>query len=306
MAGPNIAKLSTLPWVAWVSVSVLLHVGVLSYGLPRMLRVGEPASSAVNIPVTLVDEGAAPVTANNPNLPQAQPASEPVPESLPVQPIPIQGNNTTVEPNLSQVPQPVQAPTPQEISTQEIPSQEPQVSTSEPSEPVAETPAPTAESSTPVPNRAESPADQDDRNDAADEVPPVRELPVEGGAQDSAESMNGPVEISILGVSTVPPDTLGDWPEVLPTLESASIVHIPGGHNCGNQLPSGELTLGLIVEDDGTISEAFALPNEDIAAAQIATCLLTRANGLRFTPAYSSGQPIATDRMRLTVQFFAS
>ncbi|MEO0375705.1 MAG: hypothetical protein AAF329_13975 [Cyanobacteria bacterium P01_A01_bin.17] len=274
MADPT-AKLHTLPWPALAGVSLLLHASALGIGLPLMLQVDTPASRSVPIPIALVDDGAtAPA-------PQAAPIpTEPTPQ-------PTSGTNAA-ERALTQPSPPAEQPPTQQNSS-------PQQSEATPAEgPRIERPT---ESPGDVPLADTPPADQIPENQPPENQPPASEV-------EDAETVDGAIAISILDVATVSPDTLGDWPETMPTLQSASNLSIPGGHGCGNQLPTGAVTVGLIIEADGSVSEAFAPDPGDTVLAQVASCLLSRADGLRFTPAYSGGAAVATDRMQLTVEFY--
>ena len=277
MAAPN-DKIHTLPWPALAGVSLLLHVSALGIGLPLMLQVGTPASRSVPIPIALVDDGAA--------APAPIPQTAPISAELTPQPTPIGGTNAA-ERELTQT----SPPTEQPAAQQNIPPEQSdgtlakEPSIERPTTSRDEVDAPPVENQTP---ENQTPENQPSASEAAE-----------------SETANDAIAISILGVSTVPPNTLGDWPETLPTLQSASTLRIPGGHSCGNQLPTGAVTLGLIIEDDGSVSEAFAPADGDTISAQVASCLISRADGLRFTPAYSGGAAVATDRMQLTVEFYA-
>ncbi|MEM1251487.1 MAG: hypothetical protein AAGI69_03560 [Cyanobacteria bacterium P01_H01_bin.21] len=269
-------KLLQLPWPVLVGVSLLLHAGALLIGLPTIVRVDTPPNNSIDIPVTLIDEG---------DIPTATPANPSPTVSIPQEPAaPLGGRNPVVEPRVDNQ---VTQPTPQPEITAKQPQTETPVTPETPVKPVTK----------PGSETPETP-----------ETPPVVNRPSDEGTETAdSESGEGALSMSIVGVSTVPPGTPGDWPDVLPTLQSSSTLNI-SNHTCNDALPAGEVTLGLVIGADGSVIQTFAPPNQDSISAQTASCLLTHAlsldpSALQFTPAYTGQNPIATDRMQLTVRF---
>ncbi|MEO0868713.1 MAG: hypothetical protein AAFY17_09735 [Cyanobacteria bacterium J06642_11] len=102
---PKVSQLQTLPWSAFVGASVLMHIGVLSVGLPRLMQVGRPTGNSSNIPVSLVDEttSGSDTSANQPTTSQpttSQPTtSQPTAsQTVPQKTIPIDGQNNSATP----------------------------------------------------------------------------------------------------------------------------------------------------------------------------------------------------------------
>ena len=276
------ANLPKLPWPALVGTSLLLHAGALLIGLPAIIRVDAPPSNSVDIPVTLIDEGDIPAT-----TPANLPSTEPIPqESVPT---PLGGRNPVVEPSIDNQTVTQQTPQPEIASKQ--PDTETPVNTEPPTKPVTK------------PNGGNEQPGIPETPPAVDGQTPVDEATE---TVDSAAG-DGAIAMSIVGISTVAPGTPGDWPDVLPTLQSSSALNI-SDHTCNDALPAGEVTLGLVIAADGSVIQVFAPPDQDSMSAQTASCLLTHAlnvdqSALRFTPAYTGQNPIATDRMQLTVRF---
>lgn len=287
MANSNLTQLPQLPWPALVGASLLIHAGALIAGLPVILRVDAPASSSVDIPVTLVDEGDLPI-ATPEHPPDAERLAEPE-----RQPSPIGGQNPTVEPRANN--QPVAQPPQQEITAQ--------------TPDLTETSANTETFEKP----ATKPGDSSETpSEAAPENPPAldNQPPAEEEAQSPTNEIgDGSISINIVDAPTVPPGTPGDWPDVLPRLQSTSTLSI-AAHPCNDALPAGEVTVGLVIDADGSVIQVFPSPDEATLEAQVASCLLTHAlsvnpSAIRFIPAYTGQQPIITDRMQLTLQFSA-
>ena len=285
MVDPNLTKLPQIPWPALAGVSVLLHAGALIASLPVMLQVEAPDSSSVNIPVTLVDEAAAPIAP-----PEQQPAS--------VNPADLEtslgGQNPTVLPQSSNrlSPQPPFQPE----TTSQKPVTEPPVN-SEPLEKPATEPD----------NRSETPSEVVPERPSPSENQPSVEEDVQNP---TSEPGDGSIAINIVGTPTVPPGTPGDWPDVLPKLQSTSTL-IVADHACNDALPAGKVTVGLVIDANGSVLQVFPPADQDTPAAQVASCLLTHTltvnpNAIQFAPAYTGQQPIITDRMQLTVQFSTS
>ena len=288
MVSPATSKLPKLPWPALVGVSLVLHAGALSLGLPLMLRVEDtPASSSINIPVTLVDENAVPIA---PSESPAAPAPRPV-ENRP--PVPIGGETAAAEPRVTTTNNPTTNQPPQP----ETAPQQPDLSRNETIEP------------------SDRPTINDSRRETHRAIanPPATDnetIAGEGGQPSNSTVGQGSIAISIVGISTVPPNTPGDWPDSLPTLQSTSTLRI-ANHTCNDALPAGEIVLGLEIAADGSVIQTFAPTDKNTVPAQIASCLLNHAvsvdpSVLRFSPAYTGQNPIATDRMQLTVEFSAN
>ncbi|ESA34859.1 hypothetical protein N836_15695 [Leptolyngbya sp. Heron Island J] len=282
MVNSNLTKLPQIPWPALAGVSLLLHAGALIVSLPVMLQVDVPDSSSVNIPVTLVDETVAPIAP-----PEQLPASVSSPEPEP----PLGGQNPTVVPQVSN--QPSTQPPPQPETTSQKPVTEPPVNTETTEKPATE-----------PDNSSETP------NEVAPESPPLSENQpsVEEDVQNPTNEIgDGSISINIVGTPTVPPGTPGDWPDVLPKLQSTSTL-IVADHACNDALPAGEVTVGLVIDANGSVLQVFPPPDQDTLAAQVASCLLTHTlsvnpNAIQFAPAYTGQQAIITDRMQLTLQF---
>ena len=288
MVSPATPKLPKLPWPALVGVSLALHAGALSLGLPLMLQVEDtPASSSIHIPVTLVDENAKAAPSESSAAPAPRPA-----ENQP--PVPIGGETATAEPRVTTT------------NNQTTPQQPPQPGTApqQPDSPRTETIEP-----------SERPTTNDSRRETPRAIanPPATDnetMADEGGQPSDSTAGQGSIAISIVGVSTVPTNTPGDWPDSLPTLQSTSALSI-ADHTCNDALPAGEIILGLEIAADGSVIQTFAPADKNTVPAQIASCLLNHAvsidpSALRFTPAYTGQNPIATDRMQLIVQFSAN
>ncbi|MEM8614889.1 MAG: hypothetical protein AAGF93_22985 [Cyanobacteria bacterium P01_H01_bin.105] len=284
MVSPTIPKLPKLPWPALVGVSLILHAGALSLGLPLMVRVDTPPSSSIDIPVTLVG-GDAELAATPENPP---PLAAQIPKTSIQPPTPIGGETATATPTVNSQTF-TQSTLQQEVAPEQSPN--PEIS-DQPADgdTTRETPRATAPENLPA---SDSPA--------ADE---------EAGQTSDTTAGEGSIAISIVGVSTVPSDTPGDWPDVLPTLQNTSTLSI-ANHTCNDALPAGEVTLGLEIAADGSVVQTFVPPDQNTLPAQVASCLLNHAlsvdpSALRFTPASTGQSAIATDRMQLIIQFSAS
>ncbi|MBX2862054.1 MAG: hypothetical protein KTR27_00745 [Leptolyngbyaceae cyanobacterium MAG.088] len=291
------SKLSQLPWPVWVGASLLIHAGALAVGLPTILRVDPPSSNSVDIPITLVDEGSTPVAAPEPPPPPPETTDTPLQT-----PNPIGGQNPTIAPQetnqtiAQQKPQ--QETAPQKPETQVTPSER---QVTKPTNQVD----PTQEVETP-----------DEINIPEDIITPdtspvtdTPAVPAEEAQSSEPETGTGAISISIVGTPTVAAGTPGDWPDILPVLQNTSSLSLTN-HTCNDALPAGEVTLGLVIRADGSISDVFAPPDEDSMTAQIASCLITHALSLnpaaiQFKPAYTGQQAVMTDRIQLTVRFSA-
>ncbi|NEQ55666.1 MAG: hypothetical protein F6K11_37080 [Leptolyngbya sp. SIO3F4] len=295
MADSNTTKLPKWSWPVWVGVSLLLHAGALAVALPTILRVDPPPSrSSVDIPVTLVDEG---------NIPS--PASEvlpPEPTALgnAVQQTNLLGDQKTiVEAQVNNQTVAQQGP------LQEIAPKKPatSVNTDTSKKPVVE----------PI-NNVETPDEIEIPDEVATETPVVVKqptLPAEETQSSESGIGDGAIAISIVDTPTVAAGTPGDWPDILPTLQSTSTLSL-SDHTCNDALPAGEVTLGLLIGADGSIIQVFEPPDASEAiAAQTARCLITQAlkmqpAAIRFKPAYTGQQSVITDRIQLTLRFSAS
>ena len=291
MANSTTPKLPQLPWPIWAGASLLLHAGALVVSVPTILPVEQSPSDA--IPITLVDEGAIPTAA--PTAPPPSLSSEASNES------PLGGQNTTVQPEASH--QSI-APTSQEISQNKPATSEPD-SHQRPTKPNLEPPDSTDPAKQPKPpNATEVPAE------AIPETPPApgpSATPQEDAQSSEPVTGNGNLAISIVSTPTVPAGTPGDWPDILPQLQSTSTINV-AGHTCQNTLPAGDVTVGVVIGADGSVIQAFAPPDDNAIAAQTASCLLTHAlntnpAAIRFSPAYTGQQAVITDRLQLTLQF---
>ncbi|MDV3353550.1 hypothetical protein QGP82_33055 [Leptothoe sp. LEGE 181152] len=285
MAETNFTQLTQLPWPAFISASLILHVGALVASLPVILQVDAPPDNSVTIPVTLVGEGDMPVAAVDSPPPDIPPAEAPL-----QQPNALGGQDPAVEPTNQNQGLAQQAP---------------------PQNGLAQKPEPEAVNTDPSENPTTKPNNGTESSDGTTtENPPASDHQTHDTEKpQNPESAigDGAIAISIVGTSTVPPGTPGDWPDVLPTLQSASALSVTD-HTCNNALPAGEVTLGLVIAADGSVIQVFAPPDEDTMSAQIASCLLTHAlsvnpAAIRFAPAYTGQQAIITDRMQLTLRF---
>ncbi|MEM9804349.1 MAG: hypothetical protein AAF959_03645 [Cyanobacteria bacterium P01_D01_bin.56] len=110
---PKIPQLHTLPWHTFVGASIVLHIGIVSIGLPRVRQVAQPGNSTANIPITLVDGTVETVDAaaskTSPPTTTPSPSTQTVPQST----IPLGGQNITTEP--------IQQPSPQQATPAETP-----------------------------------------------------------------------------------------------------------------------------------------------------------------------------------------
>ena len=287
MAETNFTKLTQLPWPALISASLILHVGALVASLPVILQVDAPPDNSVTIPVTLVGEGDMPVAAVDSPPPVIPPAEAPL-----QQPTALGGQDPAVEPTVKN-----------QVLAQQAP----------PQNGLAQKPEPETVNTDPSENPITKPNNGTESSDGTTtENPPTSDHQThDPEAPQSPESAtgDGAIAISIVDTSTVPPGTPGDWPDVLPTLQSASALSV-ADHTCNDALPAGEVTLGLVIAADGSVIQVFAPPDEDGMSAQIASCLLTHAlsvnpAAIRFAPAYTGQQAIITDRMQLTLRFSA-
>lgn len=289
MANPNLTKLPQLPWPTLVGASLVLHAGAIMASLPVLLRVEPPASNSVNIPVTLVDEGDLPLaTPENPSIAE-RPVTEPEQQL-----VPLGGQNPVVPPQANNQPA-AQPPIQQEVAPQKPDLTEAPIHTETPEKPATK---PGDSSETP--------------NEGVPETPPVldNQSPVDEEVErPTNETGEGSISITIVGTSTVPPGTPGDWPDILPRLQSTSTLSI-ADHTCNDALPAGEVTVGLVIDADGSVIQVFPPPDEATLAADVASCLLTHTlsvnpAAIQFVPAYTGQQPIITDRMQLTLEFSA-
>ncbi len=294
MADSKMTKLSQLPWPVWVGASLALHVGALAVGLPTILRVDPPPSSSIDIPVTLVDEGSLPATAPQPPIPTTS-----VPKESVTQSNPLGGQNPTVAPQIR----------PQVVKQQEAP----QTITPKQPEPTlpVDTPLPEKPVTKPT-NEVETPDDVDIPDDFTTETPAATDEPAsadEDNQNSESDVGNGAILISIAGTPTVPKGTPGDWPDILPVLQSTSTLSV-ANHDCNAAIPAGDVTVGALIGADGSVIEVFVPSGGDSVAAPIASCLLIHvlhANpaAIRFSPAYTGDQAVITDRVRLTLRFSA-
>lgn len=291
MVGPNTTKLKTLPWPLLAGVSLLIHGSALGVGLPLILKVGSPTSSTANIPVTLVDDGAPPVPVSS-ALPQTPQPSEPVPQSTL-----IGGQNTSDIPKVVQNSQPVASSTPeQRISSESLNSAD-----------IRSTPSPTATERDPV---SETPRESPSENSSGKQTPASEGPQSDNETTDGSNGEDtGSVKISVLGDAVLPDEARGDRPDNLPVFLSASVISVPRNHTCGETVSAAQITLGIIIDPNGAVVQAFPPATSNSESVQVASCLLTAAvqanpNAIRFTPATSNnGDAVATDRVELTVEF---
>lgn len=291
MVGLNTTKLKTLPWPLLAGVSLLIHGSALGVGLPLILNVGASTGSTVNIPVTLVDDGAPPVPVP-PALPQTPQPSEPAPQSTP-----IGGQNTSGTPKISQNSQPVASPTPEQTTSPEPPS---------PTD-TRNTPSPTATERDPI---SEIPRESPSENSSGNQAPASEGPQSDNETTDGSNGEDtGSIKVSVLGDGVLPDEARGDRPDNLPVFLSASVIPVPRNHTCGGTVSAAQITLGVIIDPDGAVVQAFPPATSNSESVQVASCLLTAAvqanpNAIRFTPATSNnGDAVATDRIELTVEF---
>lgn len=299
MAAPTLPKLPTLPWPALVSASLLLHAGVLSVGLPKMLRVSQPDSNAVNIPVTLVDAAAEPA-ATPENLPPpaspSLPTSPPPPTEAPApKSAPVGGQNPRAHADTQP---PVTSPQQRETG---------QTNTSAPLTPARENVSEDRRDT--MPENEHSPDRQTGETQTAAET--------EDGSS-SQRSGTGPTEVRIIGDEYLPKESGGDQIDTYPTpsFQMPLMLSVPRNQGCQGSLPAETLTLGVAVDADGLVS-SLRLYQPDIyeqnSDLKLADCLLSAAlqldpSAVRFTPAtrltnIGEEEPVVTDRVQLRLQF---
>lgn len=319
MASPTLPKLPTLPWPALVSASLLLHAGVLSVGLPKMLRVSQPDSTSVNIPVTLIDEDAQPAatpanpsSSTSPTSP-SPPAEAPAPQSVlpsalqsapqsapqPVSPAPAGGQNPAVAPGARADTQPPATPPQRETG---------QADTSAPQPPVRENVGEDHRATTPENEPLQDRQTEGTQTAAETEDSPQAPPPELG---------TSPTEVRIIGDEYLPKESGGDQIDTYPTpsFQMPLTLSIPRSHGCQGTLPT-DTTVGVAVDADGFVS-SLRLYQPDIYEqtpdAKLADCLLSAAlqnapSAVRFTPAtrltnIGEAEPVATDRVQLRLGF---
>lgn len=271
MASLSSTKINAVPWPALVGASVLLHVGALAVGLPRLVQVDRSASPGlVEIPVALVDADESVATVPEVvRLPQAAPPPvTPVTES-----VPIGGETPVAADHVQQSVDPVE----QSFRPQSAPPvRQPEVSKPDlPDEPGA-SPAQAPEQ----PPRREPVVKQPPLDSAGSETPQAGEQT--DGNGEAAE--DGPTHVIISKVT--PTDTVGKMP---PQADFAlgMILPILVGHNCDN-LPktAAEARLPAVVEADGFLS--FEHSGQGSAECLAIATIRANADRLTFQPARSN------------------
>lgn len=288
MAASNVTQLHRLPWPVWVGVSVALHIGVLSIGLPHMVQINESTEdSSVNIPVTLVDEDSSPAAAPTYQA-QPVPPQQPVPQSNP-----IGGQNTAIAPAEQAPTQPAVSPAPPaaKVPTQDSPKPE-------------NTPVIPPET---VPENRPSP--QDEPSDSG-------ETAAETG--DNSQENSAPTQVSIVDDIQLPKEGGGDQIDKYPTpmFQNSFTLAIPNGHGCQGTLSTNVIDLGVLIDASGLVS-SFSLLQPTIydqsPDLKMADCLLSAAlqadpGAIQFSPALrvsniGEEEAVATDRVQLRLRF---
>lgn len=306
MASPKITQLPAVPWPAFAGASLLLHVGVLIFGLPHMVQVSNPAPTAsVDIPVTLVDDEVIPVasaptnaqsatTAPNTVVESSESGSEPDQEAQP-----IGGQTAAIKP-VDQGVVRAQAPAP----TQKTPS-----STTEETARTSPKPETVNESS-----RELLPVQQ----------PPTNSQPVIEGSTDATEepdgnsenSSPGPTQVSIVDDVQLPKDSGGDQIDEYPVarFQKGVTFDIPSNHSCQGSLSTDVINLGIFIDADGLVSSLSFLQPDVYAQSSdlgLADCLFRAAvnpSAIPFSPALrltnvGEKEIVPTDRVQLRLRF---
>ncbi|MBT9315121.1 hypothetical protein [Leptothoe spongobia] len=304
MASPNITKLPAVPWPTLAGASLLMHGIALSFGLPRMIQVSNPPPPAsVDIPVTLVDDAAAPaapvpVTAGAVTATPSVNPSNTEPET----PTSIGGQNADVK------------PLEQQVERSQSPTQKPPVSSDSdrPEQPISK------------PENINKPS----RETIPDQQPPAANQPaIDSGVPASDESGGhsenaspGPTQVSVIDDVQLPKDSGGDQIDQypIPIFQMPITFDIPSNHACQGSLSRDVINLGVVVDADGLVS-SFRRLQPDIYAQDsdltLADCLFSTAlvdpNVLRFTPAIrltniGEEEAVATDRLQLRLRFSRS
>lgn len=249
MADSNITKLSTLPWPTLVGASVLLHVGVLTVGLPQILPVANPGDSSRNIPVTLVDDYAEPVAAAPASPSQSQP------EAVQPQAVPIGGQNSAVDATKQTAAQP--DPQPSEIREET---------------PVADPPNSEKVSPSPQPPDVDAP-DQT----LPGPLPDVASQPVEGtngDGQDNGQTAGSPTVVTIRNVDIPEQPNINDDPE--PNFQTPIPLTIPSNPACEGRVLANA-PIDVWVEIRGVDGQIATLPDSVPPEVETANCLLMTA-----------------------------
>ncbi len=265
MANSNITKLSTLPWPTLVGASVLLHAGILAMGLPQILPVENPGDSSVHIPVTLVEDEAAPVAAAPANIPQSAP---PPPETQSVngdgptspvtESVPIGGQTSAV--NVGEQAATSQTPsTPQPDSRRPDPPEETIPNPERVSPPAQE---PTLEVEAQVP----------EQNSPSQEPSAVAPQPMEGTG---GSSQTSPTLVTIRDVNIPEQLNIRDDPE--PNFQRGVSLTIPASSSCEGGVPANT-PIDVLVEIRGGDGQIATLPGSlPPEVEQTANCLLMSA-----------------------------
>lgn len=305
MANPNITKLPAIPWPTLAGASLLLHAGVLSVGLPRILPVSNP-TDAVNIPVTLVDDEVIPVAATPPEAQPTPPSSAPQPK--PAQVTPTDGQTITSPPTERREVKP-QAPAPSQ--TPQKPSPPPPQEAAQPTPPPAETETVNDQTSpgTEIPMQ-QPPTDNPSDTDGVAEA-------IDAPSDNADKSSSGPTQVSIVDDVQLPKnsgsDQIDQYP--IPSFQMPITFDIPANHTCQGTLSNDVINLGVFVDADGLVSSLRFLDpdiygqNPDL---NLADCLWSTAlidsNALRFSPAIrlsniGEEEAVPTDRVELRLRF---
>ncbi|MEM7796906.1 MAG: hypothetical protein AAF579_20955 [Cyanobacteria bacterium P01_C01_bin.118] len=288
MASLSNTKINAVPWPALVGASMLLHMGALAIGMPRLVQVDRAASPGlVEIPVALVDADESAAT-EAVRLPQAAPPSpvKPVTEAVPI------GGETPVA--ADQVQQPVE---PVEQSSR--PQAAPESEVSKPDLPDEPGPSPVQE--TEQPPRREPVVKQPPLDSAGPETSQAGEQT--DGNGEAAE--DGPTHVIIAKIT--PTDTVGKTP---PQADFAlgMILPILVGHNCDNlSKTAAEARLPAVVEADGFLS--FDHGGQGSAECLAIATIRANADRLTFKPARSNtvfkipGEEVVAANIDLHLEF---
>ena len=319
MANPNITKLPAIPWPALAGASLLLHAGVLSVGLPKMLPVSNP-TGADDIPITLVDDQVLPVAPVPPTVqptvqptsPAASPQPTPTTPAPPKKPTPVTSTgeqDTTRRPPRErrevtpQTPAPSQTPpppaTPPTSSAQPNPPTQPETAKA----PTVTEPG-VPEQQPPQDNSTEHPAE------------------IDGGGTDTttedetAQSSTGPTQVKILADVQLPKnsgsDQIDQYPR--PNFQMPVTFDIPANHSCQGTLSNNVINLGVFIDADGVVYSLRHLQSDIYAQnadLNLADCLWSVAlanRSLRFSPAtrlnnIGEAEDVPSDSIQLRLQF---
>ncbi|MEM6254072.1 MAG: hypothetical protein AAF821_14225 [Cyanobacteria bacterium P01_D01_bin.156] len=227
----KVPQLHTMPWPAFVGTSLLVHIGVLSFGLPRVITVERPSDSLNHIPITLIDTEASKAGSKLPQL-----ASSPSPpKAAPQTTAPNSDQNIVTETPPQTSPQQSAQPSPLKTdnSILESPSPEPASSTQpETNQPKLDSPAASPETSSEMENQPTS------------EPPSVADTDT---AEQSDGKTQGATAVTIKSVRL----TLQNQPK--PNFQWPIQLQIPREHTCPRGTIPSDIELFVEVQGNGQV-----------------------------------------------------